>query len=133
MQIGKLRINWGNKAKYDIIDEKSILKEIGALQFQLKEILDRVQKNTMSIGAIEQRMDKIQLGRTTYMSKAVKQRKIKEEIVELLKTGEYTGASLRVQLKIGSNSLYSTLKQLLKEKKIVKIKKHRKILYKLNE
>jgi len=27
MQLGKLRINWGSKAKYDIVDEKSILKE----------------------------------------------------------------------------------------------------------
>jgi len=27
MQLGKLRINWGSKAKYNIVDEKSILKE----------------------------------------------------------------------------------------------------------
>ena len=56
---------------------------------------------------------------------------LRPKILELLKRSPNSAKYLRVELKCGSNRLYSALNSLLKDGLIVKVKKNKKVLYQI--
>jgi len=130
MRIGKLNITWKTKKEYKPNGTIETIKTLGILEYRIKEILEKVNMNTQAIGRLEHRLNEFEKINLTGSSIEVKD-DLRPKILELLKRSPNSAKYLRVELKCGSNRLYSALNSLLEDGLIVKVKKNKKIFYRI--